>query len=97
MDARTLLPPSVALRDGVDHVRAVVGTVEQRLPVRVFSEAVGNLMRTTNLPFVHCAGGYVDHVPFAHLHSTFEPCTVTTFSPSGWGWTSTLGSLDANR
>jgi hypothetical protein len=78
-------------------VRAVVGAVEQRLPVRVFSEAVGNLMRTTNLPLVHCAGGYVDHVPFAYLHSTFEHCTVTTFGPSGWGWTSTLGSLDANR
>src|ERR671913_302658 len=28
-------------RPGVDHVRAVVGAVEQRLPVRVYLEAVG--------------------------------------------------------
>ena len=31
----------------------------------------GNLMRTTNLPLEHRDGGFVDHVPLKHLHSTF--------------------------
>ena len=86
--------------NGVDHVRAVVvgrgcaSGVEQRLPVLASTaRQSGNLMRTTNLPLEHCFGGVVDQVPFWHLHSTFLPCTVTIFSPGGWGFTSMMGRL----
>jgi hypothetical protein len=65
--------------------------------VESFSRQSGNLMRTTNLPLEHCVGGVVDHVPFKHLHSTFLPCTVTIFSPAGWGVTSMAGSFRPTR
>ena len=56
----------------------------------------GNLMRTTNLPLEHYFGGDVEKLPFWHLQSTFLPCTVTIFSPGGWGVTSILGDLPPN-
>ena len=81
--ARALINRAVVRLDGVDHVRAVVGAVSSSgCPLESTARQSGNLMRTTNLPLEHCLGGVVDHVPFAHLHSTFLPCKVTIFSPS---------------
>src|SRR5215211_2516488 len=58
----------------------------------------GNMTRTTNLPLSDRDGGFVENVPvFMHLHWTFLPCTVTIFSPAGWGLTGTLGDLPPNR
>src|SRR5215211_8211888 len=58
----------------------------------------GNMTRTTNLPLSHRDGGFVENVPvFMHLHWTFLHCTVTIFSPAGWGLTGTLGDLPPNR
>jgi hypothetical protein len=66
-------------------------------PLESTARQSGKKMRTTNLPLEHCVGGVVDHVPFWHLHSTFLPCTVTIFSPAGWGVTSMAGSFRPTR
>src|SRR5215204_3544032 len=58
-------------------------------PLASSARQSGKKMRTTNLPFSHRVGGLVDQSPFWHRHSTFLPCTVTIFSPAGWGFTST--------